>query len=51
MVKNCKKHNWHFVQIYYTSPLRSPFIEKRMATFICDCGCMKEVEVKLINGN
>jgi len=37
------KHQFHFVRIYY-----KPFNDKeRYATFICDCGLVKEVKFKI----
>ena len=48
MKKKKHKHKWKFVRIYYKSVLANPFPEKRVSSWICDCGCMKEVEVKFI---
>ena len=41
------KHNFHFVRIYFKNIFNlDKLIDKRYATFIWDCGYMKEVEVK-----
>ena len=41
------KHKWQLVRIYYKSPFNHPFDEKRVASFICSCGVIKEVVVKV----
>ncbi len=41
------KHNFQFVRIYFKSRFQEPFKELRVATFICECGLLKEVEVKI----
>lgn len=42
------KHTWHFIRIYWKSPLKVFGLDqdKRYATFICsECGLLKEMEV------
>ena len=41
------KHNWQFVSTYLKQPFSFAYPDKRVASFICDCGLMKEVTIKL----
>lgn len=41
------KHDWKFVKIYYKSFDIIPGTDTRSATFICHCGLMKEVQVRV----
>ena len=42
------KHNWQLVKIYHKLGEELVFPERRYASFICECGCMKEVKVKVV---
>lgn len=48
MKKEKHKHIWHLSKIYYKAILSYPLVEKRVSSWICPCGAMKEVEVKPI---
>lgn len=48
IMKNKHKHIWHFLRIYYKQIF--PYTDKRFASFICDCGLIKEVEVRRKDG-